>query len=136
MVFEKESLPYVLYVGQGVNALEGQFDKAYDQIKKSKFDFFCLPLYNENADRARSNQIDTKQVNIQSDLEIENYQTVLVRISPHLDLDHPDESKRKMHKFLFKQEIEYAQYLGVYGVILPLPKEDTYAFYLKTMTKY
>lgn len=66
MVFEKESLPYVLYVGQGVNALEGQFDKAYDQIKKSKFDFFCLPLYNENADRARSNQIDTKQVNIQS----------------------------------------------------------------------
>lgn len=60
---------------------------------------------------------------------------MLVRISPHLDLDHPDESKRKMHKFLFKQEIEYAQYLGVYGVILPLPKEDTYAFYLKTMTK-
>lgn len=61
---------------------------------------------------------------------IQNWKMVTIRCSD-LDLDDEDEEQRKLNKFLLKQEIGYAAYLGAYGLILPFPKSTKCANYLR-----
>ncbi|KRX10596.1 hypothetical protein PPERSA_05416 [Pseudocohnilembus persalinus] len=136
MGYEIPTSGYTLYTGKEIPNdtkkinLKSEFDKA----KSFRFDFVVTSIFPKDIKREKNKFQLHDSTHIKSDMILNNWKQVALRCS-NLDLDCEDEEEAKLNKFLLKQEIGYAAYLGCYAIILPFPKSSNCPNFIRTISK-
>lgn len=96
------------------------------QLTSWGYSYACIPLVDAKLKPDKNNKektLDRSALVNRADviLQAETWNRVVIKLSPDLDLDAPDDEVRKQNAFLFKQEVSYSSYLNVSAIMFHLP---------------